>query len=45
MKRSAPEDSAENDWKHIRNRWEYSHVLRAARAALSLIFLVMAVAA
>jgi hypothetical protein len=31
-------------WKRIRNRWEYSHVLRAVLAAISLICLVIAVA-
>jgi Anthrone oxygenase len=44
MKRDAPEDSGENMWKRIRNRWEYSHVLRAVLAAISLICLVIAVA-
>lgn len=33
------------DWTHLRDRWEYSHVVRAALCLLSLILLVAAVAA
>jgi hypothetical protein len=37
--------SAENpDWTYLRDRWEYSHVLRAGLAMLGLILLVTAVA-
>ena len=43
-KRQAPDASAEDDWKRIRNKWEYSHVVRAVLAGISLIFLVIAVA-
>jgi hypothetical protein len=34
----------EDDWKRLRRRWEYSHVTRAVLAAISLVFLVIAVA-
>jgi hypothetical protein len=44
MKRSAPTESGEAGWTRIRNRWEYSHVVRAAFAAISLVSLVIAVA-
>jgi hypothetical protein len=33
------------DWTALRDRWEFSHVLRAALAMLALILLVAAVAA
>jgi hypothetical protein len=42
--RSAPAAEGEDDWKRLRRRWESSHVLRAALAALSLVCLVTAVA-
>jgi len=31
------------DWKQLRNRWEYSHVVRAGLSMLSLILLLIAV--
>jgi Domain of unknown function (DUF1772) len=31
------------DWTELRNRWEYSHVVRAGLAALSFIMLVIAI--
>jgi hypothetical protein len=31
-------------WKGLRNRWEFSHVLRAVLAAIALVFLIIAVA-
>jgi hypothetical protein len=34
---------AEGDWMRLRDRWEYSHVARAAFAMLSLVALVLAV--
>jgi hypothetical protein len=34
---------AEGDWVRLRNRWEYSHVARAAFAMVGLIVLVLAV--
>jgi hypothetical protein len=42
--RSAPAATGEDDWKRLRRRWEYSHVVRAVLAATSLVFLVIAVA-
>ncbi len=33
-----------DDWTQFRNRWEYSHVLRAALAGLGFVCLVIAVA-
>jgi hypothetical protein len=44
MKRVAPTESGEAGWMRIRNRWEYSHVVRAALATISLLALVIAVA-
>jgi hypothetical protein len=44
LNRSAPAASGEDPWKRMRNRWEYSHVLRAALATTALLCLVMAVA-
>jgi hypothetical protein len=44
MRRDAPDDSGADDWKRIRNRWEYSHVLRAGLAGISFALLVIAVA-
>lgn len=34
----------EDNWKSFRNRGEYSHVLRAVLAAISLIALIIAIA-
>ena len=44
LKRSATGDSSENDWTRARDRWEYSHVVRAVLAAISFVSLVIAVA-
>jgi hypothetical protein len=44
LKRSAPAASHEDSWTNYRDRWEYSHVLRAVLAAISLISLVTGVA-
>ena len=44
LKRSAPAAPHEDSWKSYRDRWEYSHVLRALLAAISLITLVTSVA-
>ena len=41
--RRGPRDP-ETDWARARDRWEYSHVLRAALAALALVALIVAVA-
>jgi hypothetical protein len=43
-KRAAPRAIEEDDWRRFRNRWEYSHVLRAVLAGSSFVFLVIAVA-
>jgi Domain of unknown function (DUF1772) len=43
-RRPAAAGAEEDDWKRLRNRWEYSHVLRALLAAISLTSLVTAVA-
>lgn len=37
-------EGAQGDWKALRDRWEYSHVLRAALASISLLLLVTAIA-
>lgn len=42
--RSAPAATGEDDWRRLRQQWEYSHVARAALAVTSLVFLVIAVA-
>ncbi len=42
LKRSS--DHARADWTRYRDRWEYSHVVRAAFGLISLILLVAAVA-
>jgi hypothetical protein len=44
LKRSSLADSGENDWTRARNRWEYSHVIRAVLGTISLVSLVVAVA-
>src|SRR5436309_12105194 len=38
------DDQPFGDWTALRNRWELSHVLRAALAGVSLVALVIAVA-
>jgi hypothetical protein len=42
LKRSR--SSGDEDWKRLRDRWEHSHVVRAALASASLVCLVIAVA-
>ncbi|MCZ4089153.1 DUF1772 domain-containing protein [Sinorhizobium psoraleae] len=37
-------DSATQDWTYLRDRWEFSHVARAAFGVISLVLLAMAVA-
>jgi len=44
VKRDGPAAPGEHDWKRIRDKWEYSHVVRAVLGGLSLILLVIAVA-
>jgi len=40
----APSDASDDDWRALRNRWEYSHVLRAALACFSFVCLAVGVA-
>jgi hypothetical protein len=44
--RSNPEDRTRTnlDWTALRDRWEYSHIVRAALSAVALIALVVAIA-
>jgi Domain of unknown function (DUF1772) len=45
VNRSRPSDDDSADrWKRARDRWEYSHVLRAVLAAIALLALLVAVA-
>ena len=45
MKRGGPEErDGEDVWKHARDRWEYSHVLRTILAAVALLSLIVGVA-
>lgn len=37
-------DDGNPEWKRLRNRWEYSHIVRAALAVIGLIALTIAVA-
>ncbi|WP_331376930.1 DUF1772 domain-containing protein [Sinorhizobium chiapasense] len=39
-----PGDSGNPDWTYLRDRWEFSHVARAAFGLISLVLLVMAAA-
>jgi Domain of unknown function (DUF1772) len=42
--RSADVEKSEAEWKAIRSRWEYSHMVRAVLACIAVIALAMAVA-
>jgi hypothetical protein len=42
--RGQEERDDEEAWKRLRDRWEYSHVLRAVLSALALLTLIVAVA-
>jgi hypothetical protein len=44
LNRSGSDDGATDDWQRLRNRWEYSHVVRAALAGIAFVCLVIAVA-
>jgi anthrone oxygenase-like protein len=44
MKRGTASDDGSEAWKNLRDRWEYSHVLRAALSVIALISLIVAVA-
>ena len=42
--RGADQTDRSDQWKHWRDRWEYSHIIRAVLAGISLISLTVAVA-
>jgi hypothetical protein len=44
MKQGAAVEGGGEGWKKLRDKWEYSHVLRAALAAIALIGLIVATA-
>jgi hypothetical protein len=44
IKWSASSKDASDNWRRFRDRWEYSHVLRATLSAISLVALIVAVA-
>jgi hypothetical protein len=41
--RERPGETGSTDWKALRDRWEYSHVIRAIFVAVSFVALVLAV--
>jgi hypothetical protein len=43
--RTGGAEAPEQDWRGARNRWEYSHVTRAALALVALALLACAIAA
>jgi hypothetical protein len=44
LRRHGQKHESEETWKRLRDRWEYSHVLRAVLAALALVALAVAIA-
>jgi hypothetical protein len=44
MQRTAPAEAGADGWKLFRDRWEYSHVVRAVLAAVALLALAIGVA-
>ena len=44
MKRSLAGEGGGERWKSLRDRWEYSHVLRAVLSVIALIALIIAIA-
>lgn len=44
MKKGAASEAGGEGWKSLRDRWEYSHVVRAVLAAVALIALIVATA-
>ena len=44
MKKGAAAEAGSEGWKQLRDKWEYSHVLRAVLAAIALIALAIATA-
>jgi hypothetical protein len=45
VKQGAASEEGADDWRKLRDRWEYSHVLRAVLAVIALLTLLVAVAA
>jgi Domain of unknown function (DUF1772) len=45
VKQGAASEEGADDWKTLRDRWEYSHVVRAVLAVIALLALLVAVAA
>jgi hypothetical protein len=41
--RGATQNAGDDQWKRLRNRWEYSHIVRAVLAVLSLISVTIAI--
>jgi hypothetical protein len=44
MKKGAAAEAGSEGWKKLRDKWEYSHVLRAVLAAVALVALIVATA-
>jgi hypothetical protein len=44
IRRAQSAASPEDEWKRLRNRWEYSHIARAVLSAISLLCLITAAA-
>jgi len=44
LKRHGQQHDGEETWRRLRDRWEYSHVLRAVLAAIALVALAVAIA-
>jgi hypothetical protein len=44
VKQRAASEEGSDDWRRLRDRWEYSHVARAVLAVIALIALLVAVA-
>jgi Domain of unknown function (DUF1772) len=42
--KQAEQNRNNENWRHLRNRWEYSHAIRAVFSATALILMVVAVA-
>jgi len=42
--RQSSEKTTNPDWKQLRNRWEYSHIVRAVLAVIALIAVTIAIA-
>ena len=44
LNQSASNENGDQDWKRFRDRWEYSHLVRAVLSGIALIAVVVAVA-